>query len=120
MIQQATILKSHKLSMLNLNNHVFKFKAGIWQWPGSLDGGVRWHFITLDRKLSEQIRSVYTKGFVKVEAKIGQTLWHTSLFPHMINKKEKKIEYLLCINKKVQKAEGLYAGDDVKVTLVIK
>lgn len=91
--------------------------AKIWRWPGN--GG--WHFITLDKKLSMQIRSVYTKGFVPVVATVGKTKWNTSLFPHMPNKKvSKEIEYLLCINKKVLKQEGLFASDEIKVSFMVK
>lgn len=85
-------------------------KAKVWRWPG--DGG--WHFITLDKKLADSIRAVYTKGFVKIEAVIGKTIWNTSLFPH------KKAGYLLCINKSVRKKEDVYAGDEIKIKLTIK
>jgi hypothetical protein len=40
----------------------FIIKAKIWRWPGN--GG--WHFVTLDKKISAQIRGVYTRGFVPV------------------------------------------------------
>lgn len=98
----------------------FVIKAKIWRWPTSVntstgkpgDGG--WHFVTLDKKLSEKIRSVYTKGFVKIEAKVGKTLWNTSLFPH------KQAGYILCINKKIRKIEELFEGDEIKVSVVIK
>ncbi len=94
----------------------YKIKAGIWRWPGDLG----WLFVTLDQQLSEKIRNFYKKGFIKAEAKIGKTLWQTSLFPHMLDKKGKKVEYLLCINKKVQKAEGLYEGDIVNIKISLK
>jgi hypothetical protein len=94
----------------------FIIKAKVWRWPG--DGG--WHFVTLDKKLSEGIRKIYTRGFVKIEAKVGKTAWNTSLFPHMVNKKvSKQIEYLLCINKKLMKAEGIFAGDEIKINIKV-
>lgn len=46
----------------------FVIKAKIWKWPG--DAG--WHFVTLDKKLSDKIRSVYTRGFVPIVAKCGK------------------------------------------------
>jgi hypothetical protein len=95
----------------------FTVKAKIWHWPGN--GG--WHFVTLDKKLSVQIRGVYTRGFVPIIAKCGKSDWATSLFPHTPNKKvSKQVDYLLCINKKVLKNEGLFAGDETKVSFVVK
>ena len=96
---------------------IFSFNAKIWKWPG--DGG--WHFVTLDKKLSEQIRKQYTKGFVPIVARCGKSEWVTSLFPHTPNKKvSKQVDYLLCINKKILKQEGLFAGDEIKVNFMIK
>ncbi len=93
----------------------FTIKAKVWRWPG--DAG--WHFVTLDKKVSEGIRQVYTKGFVKVQVKVGHTIWNTSLFPHTVNKKSKQVEYLICINKKVLRAEDIYPGDEIKVFIKV-
>lgn len=90
----------------------FKIKAKVWRWPG--DGA--WHFVTLDRKLSSDIRNAYPKGFVKICVKVGKSEWSTSLFPHSINKNvSKQIEYILCINKPIRKKEGIFEGDEVRV-----
>lgn len=95
----------------------FVIKSKVWRWPG--DGG--WHFVTLDKKISESIRAVYTRGFVKIQARVGKTVWNTSLFPHTINKKvSKQMEYLLCINKKLMKVEGIFTGDEIKIIFVVK
>lgn len=93
----------------------FTIKAKVWLWPG--DAG--WHFVTLDKKLSESIRKVYTKGFVKIQVKIGKSVWNTSLFPHIVDKKSKKVEYLICINKKILRAEDIYSGDEIKISIKI-
>lgn len=82
----------------------------LWRWPG--DSG--WHFVTLDKDLSSKIRSVYTKGFVKITAQIGKTKWDTSLFPH------KKSGYLICINKQIRNKEDVLVGDVVKIKFTIK
>ncbi len=89
-------------------NYIIKTK--VWRWPG--DGG--WHFVNLGNELSTKIRDVYTKGFVKIEAKVGKTVWNTSLFPH------KKAGYLLCLNKQIRKKEDIYEGDEVKISFTIK
>ena len=87
----------------------FTIKTKVWRWPG--DGG--WHFVTLDKKLSQNIRKVFTKVFVKIRAEIGGSAWDTSLFPH------KESGYLLCVNKKVRSKEGIFEGDDVNIKVKI-
>lgn len=86
----------------------FSQKAKVWVYPGP--GG--WHFITLDKKLSSQIRKKYKKGFVKIEATIGQSTWSTSLFPH-----KQSSSYLLCIKASIRKKEEILPDDEVKVQI---
>ncbi len=87
----------------------FTIKTKVWRWPG--DGG--WHFVTLDKKLSQDIRKVFTKGFVKIRVEIGKSAWDTSLFPH------KESGYLLCINKKIRSKEGIFEGDEVSIKIKV-
>ena len=95
----------------------FIIKAQIWKWPSNMG----WFFVTLEKNLSNQIRSVYVRGFVPIIASVGKTNWNTSLFPHITNKKvSKQVEYLICINKKVMKAENLFIGDIIKIKIVLK
>jgi hypothetical protein len=55
-----------------------------------------------------------TRGFgsIKVRAKIGKSVWDTSLFP------SKEGPYLLAIKKSVRFDEGIEAGDVVKISCV--
>ncbi|MEK7227992.1 MAG: DUF1905 domain-containing protein [Patescibacteria group bacterium] len=92
----------------------FKIKAKVWIYPSPPAGGGGWHFVTLDKKLSSQIREKYKKGFVKVEVKIGKTKWLTSLFPHKLSN-----AYLLCIKNQVRKKEGILVGDEIGLTIKI-
>lgn len=89
----------------------FKIKAKVWRWPG--DGS--WHFVTLEKKLSADIRKLYPKGFVKIQAKIGRTSWDTSLFPHKLSS-----AYLLSVKALVRKKEDILAGDEVNIDFKIK
>ncbi len=91
-------------------NKDFKIKGEVWLYPGL--GG--WHFVTLEKKLSEKIRKEIPKGFVKVQAKVGQSSWQTSLFPH-----KQSESYLLCIKNSIRKKEGVLAGDKIIVSLKI-
>lgn len=95
----------------------FIIKSKIWRWPGmganSVDGG--WHFVTLDKKLSTQIRHVYTRGHIPIVAKVLKSTWNASLLWH-----GREGVYILCITKKVRKDQGLFPGDEIKVSVVIK
>jgi hypothetical protein len=88
----------------------YKIKAEVWLYPGL--GG--WHFVTLDKILSKEIREKYKTGFVKVLATIGETSWNTSLFPHRQSQ-----AYLLCIKADIRKKEGIFEGDKVSITIRI-
>jgi Domain of unknown function (DUF1905) len=83
--------------------------ATIWRWPGTMG----WHFISLEKTLSEVLRKkgrVYGSGFIKIQATIGTTSWNTALFPHTQSQ-----TYLLAIKKSVRKKENLFEGDRVTV-----
>lgn len=88
----------------------FSFKTKVWIYPG--DGG--WHFVTLDQKYSNTIRQAFPRGFVKIEVKIGKSIWQTSLFPHKLSK-----GYILCINKSIRKKENIFAGDIINLKIKI-
>jgi len=89
----------------------FKIQAKVWRWPG--DAG--WHFVNVETKISKKIRDAYPKGFVRVEAKVGDTHWETALFPH-----KQSGAYLLSIKKPVRKKEDIWEGDVVMVHFEIK
>lgn len=71
--------------------------------------------MNVDKKISEQIRSVYIKGFVYVKAKIGKTEWDTALFPE-----KQSGAYLLSIKKIVRKKEDIWEGDIVEISFELK
>jgi hypothetical protein len=91
----------------------FQFKSKLWLY----DGPAAWHFITVPKKLSAQIKTMALtqRGFgsVKVEARIGKSVWSTSIFP------DKSKYYLLPIKSEVRKAELLKTGQLVTVELKI-
>lgn len=85
----------------------------LWRWPGDMG----WHFITLDKALSKEIRThahTYGAGFVKIRATVGATVWDTALFPHTQSQ-----AYLIAIKTAVRKKEGLFEGDRVSVSFVL-
>ena len=93
----------------------FTFSGEMWRWQS--ETATAWHFITLPAELSEDIKA-FTKhlvrGFrsVKVEVRIGETTWKTSLFPS-----KDRGAYILPIKKSVRAAENMSAGSVVTVYL---
>jgi hypothetical protein len=82
-----------------------------------------WHFITLPKKVSAEIKKKFGDtlkkgwGSVPVTVKIKQTVWQTSIFP------DKKIGcYILPLKAEVRKKEKLGAGSNVNfsISVVIK
>lgn len=87
--------------------------APLWLWSG--EGG-SWHFITVPEEQAGPFRAeslVRRGGFgsVKVEARIGEVTWRTSVFP------QKSGGYILPVKKDVRCRAGIAAGDDVTVRL---
>lgn len=75
-----------------------------------------WHFITVPEELSAEIRAhclASMRGFksARVEARIGDVSWRTSIFPI------KSGGYFLPVKKEVRCRADIAAGDEVTVTL---
>lgn len=91
-----------------------RFSSQVWIAPGD----AAWCFVTVPEEQAELIRleSGPRVGFgsVKVEARIGDSTWSTSVFP------ETKRTYVLPLKRSVRHAQGILAGDvvDVRLTLV--
>lgn len=93
------------------NNYTIREK--VWIWPGIAG----WHFVTLPKKLYQEIKYATVKprvGFVPIEATIGATTWRTSLFPHT-----SEGTYLLAVKASVRKKESVLAGDTLRISFRI-
>jgi hypothetical protein len=94
----------------------FEITTTLWCWRS--DGpGAGWHFLTIDGQSSVEIRYAAlgrTAGFgsIKVEAQIGGTVWHTSIFPQ-----RESGGFILPVKADVRKREGLAEGDSVVLRL---
>ncbi len=89
----------------------FTITSEVWKWPGFAG----WHFITLPKKVSAEIKKLgvsYGAGFVKVEVTLKHSTWTTALFPHKDSE-----GYLLSIKKKVREKENIWEGDRVSVKI---
>lgn len=93
----------------------YTIRAKVWLYPGMAG----WHFVTLPKKQSENIKKhfgIFARGWGSLPVKVtmGKTEWKTSIFP---DKKSKS--YLLPIKSEVRKKEGIVHGDTTTFLLEI-
>ncbi len=91
-------------------NNKFSFKARLWRYVG--EGS--WHFVTLPKDLSNDIKLISAGntvglGYVRVQVSLGRTIWKTTLFP------TKEGVFYLAVKADVRKRENLHDGDLVNV-----
>jgi hypothetical protein len=98
--------------------------AKLWIWSTD-KAPASWHFLTIEGEAAEAIHALALMrrlefghkrgwGSIKVIATVGETSWDTSIFP------AKDLGgWLLPVKAAVRKAEGLVAGDQVKVTITL-
>jgi len=89
--------------------------APVWLWSGVAGS---WHFLTIPPEeavevLFQAASSGPRRGFgsVRVEARIGDVSWRTSIFP------QKSGGYILPVKAEVRRRAGIAAGDEVSVAL---
>ena len=93
----------------------------LWRWTGGSGGS--WHFLTIDGAAGEALsgtalmrrmeRTIGGFGSLKVTARIGDSVFRTSLFP------SRQLGWLLPVKAAVRKAEGIGEGDSVEVLLEV-
>lgn len=93
----------------------------LWRWTGGSGGS--WHFLTIDGAAGEALsgtalmrrmeRTIGGFGSLKVTARIGDSVFRTSLFP------SRGLGWLLPVKAAVRKAEGIGEGDSVEVLLEV-
>ena len=87
--------------------------APLWLWTGE-NGS--WHFITVPEEQSDEIRAhclASMRGFksARVEARIGDVSWRTSVFPM------KSGGYFLPVKAEVRRKAGIAADDVITVEI---
>ncbi|TGK27971.1 DUF1905 domain-containing protein [Leptospira gomenensis] len=97
-----------------MNSVTIRFTAKVWVYPGK--GG--WHFLTLSSAASKQVRSFVSKssswGMVSVVARIGDTVWQTSIFPE-----KNSPQYVLPLKADVRKKEKILPEQKVTASITI-
>jgi hypothetical protein len=86
----------------------------LWVWKTEAAG--RWYFLTIPEDECAEIRAAAfagPRGFgsVRVQARIGDVTWRTSVFP------QNSGGYLLPVKAKVRSEAGVSAGDEITVSL---
>ena len=97
----------------------FAVTTPLWRWR-SANGPAAWYFLTIAGDAADGIRLAAVSGqwlegrrgfgSARVAARIGDTIWKTSVFPH-----RESGGWLLPVKAAVRKAEGLAEGDPVRV-----
>lgn len=93
----------------------YTFKAKIWIYEGSS----AWHFVTLPKKLSVEIKELFGQdrpgwGAVPVRVEVNGFLWKTSIFPD-----KKTGAYLLPLKVEARKTANLGDGDTANFKITI-
>lgn len=91
-----------------------EFSGTIWFWRGPAP----WFFVTVPPAQSLELHDIsgivtYGWGMIPVSARIGGTVWTTSLFP-------KDDQYILPIKASVRNAENLAEGNSINVRLEVR
>jgi len=92
---------------------VISVTGPLWLWSG--EGG-SWHFLTIPEDQAGEFKAAALarrRGFgsVRVEARIDDVDWRTSIFP------QKDGSYLLPVKAEVRRTAGIAAGDELTVSL---
>jgi len=88
-----------------------EFEGVLWRY----DGDAPWHFVTVPVDMSDDIGAAAEPrpfGSVPVRARVGATMWETSLFPD-----KQSGAYVLPVKRSVREAESIADGDAVAVAL---
>ena len=97
-------------------------RTALWRWQGG--NGGQWFFLSIAGEQAEAIaghalmrrlESGRGRGFgsVKVQARIGESRWRTSVFPM------KDGAWLLPVKAAIRRAEGIGEGEEVTLVLTL-
>lgn len=93
---------------------IYHVEGEVWAYSGP--GG--WHFLTLPTELTDGLKVLRGKsrawGSLRVEVRLGEHRWRTSLFPDT-----KSGAFLLPIKADVRRRAGVAAGDRISVQVEI-
>lgn len=93
----------------------YEFTAEVWEH----DGPSAWYFVSLPEPIADEIEERHggrAAGFgsLRVEVRVGPTVWRTSIFPDT-----RRATYVLPLKRAVRTAAGLTAGASAHVELEV-
>jgi hypothetical protein len=100
---------------------IYKLRGKVWLYPGPPAGGGSWHFVTLPKKQSKEIKEMFGGllrrgwGSIPIIATVGSTSWSTSIFPD-----KKAAAYLLPLKSEVRKKENIARNKMLSYSIEIK
>ena len=94
----------------------YSFSSKLWLWEGQ----GAWHFLTLPKDISAEIREAFGAGrpgfgSIHVTATIKDFSWKTSIFPD-----SESGSYLLPVKAEARKKAEISAGDTAEVNLSLE
>lgn len=94
----------------------YEFDAVLYRWAARSDS---WIFVNLPEDAADEIEDLAPQprrgfGAVKVEARIGTTIWRTSIFPS-----KEAATFVLPVKGPVLRPRGLGEGDTVRVSVTL-
>lgn len=115
-----------------MQKDTYIMRAKVWLYPGiprrSSGQGGSWHFITLPKKQSAEIKTRFgamKRGWESLpvvatilrsgSGQVDTTSWKTSIFPD-----KKAGAYLLPLKADIRKKENVAVGDTVRFSIEIK
>lgn len=98
--------------------------AKLWVWKSDR-APASWHFLTIEGEAAEAINALALMqrlefgrkrgwGAIKITAIFGHTKWQSSIIPEKDSK-----GWLLPVKAAVRKKEGLVAGDEIEVKVIV-
>lgn len=94
----------------------FAFTAPLYLWSARTDS---WVFANLPESIADEVEDLAPQprrgfGAVRVEARLGSTVWRTSVFPSSSEK-----TFVLPVKKAVLMANGAGPGDTVELEVTV-
>lgn len=103
----------------------FKFQSRVIVWnAGNMekkDDSGNWRFARVPENISAKIKEMQKGrlrrgwGAVYTKAKIGKSVWQTSIFPD-----RRSATYLLPLKKEIRYEENLYDGIEVNISIEVR
>lgn len=93
----------------------YTFRAELWEWQGPAS----WHFVSLPEDVTDDIDDRFGHlaggfGSIRVEVRIGASVWRTSVFPDA-----KRRTLILPVKKEVRRKQHLDVGSIAEVQLQV-